>query len=407
MMTDLKLSVLFGIAARLLTFFNQVLSVPLTIALIGLSEFTRYNVMTAGIAWLITLGGCLLPSVVGDISRARSDNNIKDISEKVSSALTLMLLFCLLIALLYVVVYHNLGIEYHTLMFLTLLILFSSTSENIRQGLGENYKNSIYNGFSNLLSLACILALYYFKINTNLLIILIITIGSTALFKFANLLPLFRLFSLVRISYHSCTEMMRKALGFVLISIAYYLNNAGIVTILGYLKFDGVTEFVILQKIILIVMGVVVMIRNPLWGIIASSKYKGHGSTIYKQYLRVLKLYACLSIIIFLFIFCFLSPFIKIWAGGVHIDNVTLIVFSVYVVVIMVSYINSVLYYGLELFGKVSKLLVAEAIINFSSVMIIAKYNLELSYIFSVMIVTSIIINGFIFSLIKRTCLNV
>ncbi|WP_286782650.1 hypothetical protein [Leclercia sp. UBA1284] len=407
MMTDLKLSVLFGIAARLLTFFNQVLSVPLTIALIGLSEFTRYNVMTAGIAWLITLGGCLLPSVVGDISRARSDNNIEGISEKVSSALTLMLLFCLVIALLYVVIYHDLSIEYHTLMFLTLLILFSSTSENIRQGLGENFKNSIYNGFSNLLSLACILALYNFKINTNLLIILIITIGSTALFKFANLLPLFRLFSLVRISYHSCTEMMRKALGFVLISIAYYLNNAGVVTILGYLKFDGVTEFVILQKIILIVMGVVVMIRNPLWGIIASSKYKGHGSTIYKQYLKVLKLYACLSIIIFLFFYCFLSPFIKIWAGGVHIDNVTLIVFSIYVVVIMVSYINSVLYYGLELFGKVSKLLVAEAIINFVSVVIIAQHNLELSYIFSVMIVTSIIINGFIFSLIKRTCLNV
>ena len=40
---------------------------------IGINEFTRFNVITAGIAWLITVGGCLLPSLVGDISRAKED----------------------------------------------------------------------------------------------------------------------------------------------------------------------------------------------------------------------------------------------------------------------------------------------------------------------------------------------
>ncbi|HHF8074325.1 TPA: hypothetical protein ACPTXX_003026, partial [Escherichia coli] len=101
-MNDLKLSLIFGTLSRVITFVNQVLSVPLTIAIIGINEFTRFNVITAGIAWLITVGGCLLPSLVGDISRAKEDHNDIMISEKISSALTVMVIFIITVMIGYI-----------------------------------------------------------------------------------------------------------------------------------------------------------------------------------------------------------------------------------------------------------------------------------------------------------------
>lgn len=406
-MNDLKLSVLFGIASRFLTFLNQIFSVPITITLIGLNEFTRFNVMTATIAWLITLGGCLLPSVVGDIARAKSDHDYDSVTRKTSSALAVMFIFCLIISVAYILVFNDLGIEYNVLLVLTLLILFSSTAENIRQGLGENYKNAIYNGLSNFLSLLAILSLYFFKIETDLLIILVVSLGSTVLLKMANLAPLLVFFELNKVNKNDCYEMIRKAIGFLFISVAYYLNNAGLVTLFGYFSYPQLSEYVILQKIILILMGLVVMIRNPLWSIIASLNYKGNGNVIYHKYIKILRLYFLAVPIIIIFLCFGLPSFLKIWAGGIMIAKKDIILFSLYVAVLIFSYINSVMYYGLELFGAVSKLIMLEAIVNFSFAVVAVILNLHMIYIFLMLIITSLIINGLVFRLIKRTCLNV
>ncbi|MDE7983080.1 hypothetical protein OIF61_06765, partial [Escherichia coli] len=210
-MNDLKLSLIFGTLSRVITFVNQVLSVPLTIAIIGINEFTRFNVITAGIAWLITVGGCLLPSLVGDISRAKEDHNDIMISEKISSALTVMVIFIITVMIGYIFFFGVMDNERNLLLIFSILILLFSTAENVRQGLGENYKNAIYNGCSNLLSLVIILGLAYFEIKTNLQMVIIVMFGSITFFKLLNLLPLMRYFSLKHITFDSCKGMLDKA----------------------------------------------------------------------------------------------------------------------------------------------------------------------------------------------------
>lgn len=403
-MNDLKLSLIFGTLSRVITFVNQVLSVPLTIAIIGINEFTRFNVITAGIAWLITVGGCLLPSLVGDISRAKEDHNDIMISEKISSALTVMVIFIITVMIGYIFFFGVMDNERNLLLIFSILILLFSTAENVRQGLGENYKNAIYNGCSNLLSLVIILGLAYFEIKTNLQMVIIVIFGSITFFKLLNLLPLMRYFSLKYITFDSCKGMLDKATGFVFLSVAYYFNTAGLITVLNWLNYTKLTEFIILQKIILIVMGMVVMIRNPLWGVIAKMQYKGNSDLIIVNYRKVLRVYFYTApLLVIISVLC-IPFFLKMWAGGIVISYPDIIAFSIYLVSIVFSYINSVLYYGLELFNKISRILIVESIVNIICVLFVALMGLKLNMIFIVMTITSLFINYFISKIIKRTC---
>ncbi|EOZ5253837.1 hypothetical protein ACQSJA_000036 [Escherichia coli] len=403
-MNDLKLSLIFGTLSRVITFVNQVLSVPLTIAIIGINEFTRFNVITAGIAWLITVGGCLLPSLVGDISRAKEDHNDIMISEKISSALTVMVIFIITVMIGYIFFFGVMDNERNLLLIFSILILLFSTAENVRQGLGENYKNAIYNGCSNLLSLVIILSLAYFEIKTNLQMVIIVMFGSITFFKLLNLLPLMRYFSLKYITFDSCKGMLDKATGFVFLSVAYYFNTAGLITVLNWLNYTKLTEFIILQKIILIVMGMVVMIRNPLWGVIAKMQYKGNSDLIIVNYRKVLRVYFYTApLLVIISVLC-IPFFLKMWAGGIVISYPDIIAFSIYLVSIVFSYINSVLYYGLELFNKISRILIVESIVNIICVLFVALMGLKLNMIFIVMTITSLFINYFISKIIKRTC---
>ncbi|EFO2832084.1 hypothetical protein B6R18_26200 [Escherichia coli] len=92
------------------------------------------------------------------------------------------------------------------------------------------------------------------------------------------------------------------------------------------------------------------------------------------------------------------------WAGGIVISYPDIIAFSIYLVSIVFSYINSVLYYGLELFNKISRILIVESIVNIICVLFVALMGLKLNMIFIVMTITSLFINYFISKIIKRTC---
>lgn len=213
-----------------------------------------------------------------------------------------------------------------------------------------------------------------------------------------------RYFSLKYITFDSCKGMLNKATGFVFLSIAYYFNTAGLITALNWLNYTKITEFIILQKIILIVMGMVVMIRNPLWGVIAKMQYKGNSDLIIVNYRKVLRVYFYTApLLVIISVLC-IPFFLKLWAGGIVISYPDIIAFSIYLVSIVFSYINSVLYYGLELFNKISRILIVESIINIICVLFVALMGLKLNMIFIVMTITSLFINYFISKIIKRTC---
>lgn len=213
-----------------------------------------------------------------------------------------------------------------------------------------------------------------------------------------------RYFSLKYITFDSCKGMLNKATGFVFLSVAYYFNTAGLITVLNWLNYTKITEFIILQKIILIVMGMVVMIRNPLWGVIAKMQYKGNSDLIIVNYRKVLRVYFYTApLLVIISVLC-IPFFLKLWAGGIVISYPDIIAFSIYLVSIVFSYINSVLYYGLELFNKISRILIVESIINIICVLFVALMGLKLNMIFIVMTITSLFINYFISKIIKRTC---
>ncbi|MGK4404637.1 hypothetical protein ACNEQB_13575 [Escherichia coli] len=198
--------------------------------------------------------------------------------------------------------------------------------------------------------------------------------------------------------------MLDKATGFVFLSVAYYFNTAGLITVLNWLNYTKLTEFIILQKIILIVMGMVVMIRNPLWGVIAKMQYKGNSDLIIVNYRKVLRVYFYTApLLVIISVLC-IPFFLKMWAGGIVISYPDIIAFSIYLVSIVFSYINSVLYYGLELFNKISRILIVESIVNIICVLFVALMGLKLNMIFIVMTITSLFINYFISKIIKRTC---
>ncbi len=213
-----------------------------------------------------------------------------------------------------------------------------------------------------------------------------------------------RYFSLKYITFDSCKGMLDKATGFVFLSVAYYFNTAGLITVLNWLNYTKLTEFIILQKIILIVMGMVVMIRNPLWGVIAKMQYKGNSDLIIVNYRKVLRVYFYTApLLVIISVLC-IPFFLKMWAGGIVISYPDIIAFSIYLVSIVFSYINSVLYYGLELFNKISRILIVESIVNIICVLFVALMGLKLNMIFIVMTITSLFINYFISKIIKRTC---
>lgn len=213
-----------------------------------------------------------------------------------------------------------------------------------------------------------------------------------------------RYFSLKHITFDSCKGMLDKATGFVFLSVAYYFNTAGLITVLNWLNYTKLTEFIILQKIILIVMGMVVMIRNPLWGVIAKMQYKGNSDLIIVNYRKVLRVYFYTApLLVIISVLC-IPFFLKMWAGGIVISYPDIIAFSIYLVSIVFSYINSVLYYGLELFNKISRILIVESIVNIICVLFVALMGLKLNMIFIVMTITSLFINYFISKIIKRTC---
>ncbi|EPK5515909.1 hypothetical protein MWS65_004693, partial [Escherichia coli] len=230
-----------------------------------------------------------------------------------------MVIFIITVMIGYIFFFGVMDNERNLLLIFSILILLFSTAENVRQGLGENYKNAIYNGCSNLLSLVIILGLAYFEIKTNLQMVIIVMFGSITFFKLLNLLPLMRYFSLKHITFDSCKGMLDKATGFVFLSVAYYFNTAGLITVLNWLNYTKLTEFIILQKIILIVMGMVVMIRNPLWGVIAKMQYKGNSDLIIVNYRKVLRVYFYTApLLVIISVLC-IPFFLKMWAGGIVI----------------------------------------------------------------------------------------
>lgn len=146
------------------------------------------------------------------------------------------------------------------------------------------------------------------------------------------------------------------------------------------------------------------MIRNPLWGVIAKMQYKGNSDLIIVNYRKVLRVYFYTApLLVIISVLC-IPFFLKMWAGGIVISYPDIIAFSIYLVSIVFSYINSVLYYGLELFNKISRILIVESIVNIICVLFVALMGLKLNMIFIVMTITSLFINYFISKIIKRTC---
>ncbi|EOX1528307.1 hypothetical protein ACPD0R_003429, partial [Vibrio cholerae] len=184
---DLRYSLIYGSLTRLITLVNQVVAVPLVIYIIGIDEFTDLNLLTAGVAWIFSLGGTLLPSLVGDITRAYHDAEIGEIKKIIFNSICCLILFTVCATLIFLVFFNGSFSDGLLLVFIiSICNLIFSISDNIRIGLHQNYISNIYNGFSNLISLSLILLCYFFEIRIGLIEVIYITLGVPMLSKVLN-----------------------------------------------------------------------------------------------------------------------------------------------------------------------------------------------------------------------------
>lgn len=377
--------------------------------MIGIKQFGEFNVMTAGVSWLFSIGGSLLPSIVGDVTRANADNNRTKISIYFSSSIAVLLFFSLISTVIFLFLFGYKENTISAIYIISILTFIFSVSDNIRQGLHENYINTLNNGISNLVVIVLVFSFYFYNIKTSILDIVLITLGSNLIFKFFNFLLVWQRakLSFYLVDFKYCIKLIANAFGFVLLSLSYYINTAGILNVVNIYSKSDVGVFVLLQKISLILMGIIVMIRNPMWSMISKEIYIGGKVKVFETFRKIL------------FIFIFISPFFVVtsyyvmpfiiyqWSGKTVVMSVFLnSSFSFYLTLLAFSYINSVMYYGMELFNKISKFIVFDALFNLLSYTLILMLKFDIAYVYLSSSLSLIVLNFFIYQIIKGICVG-
>ncbi|MGL4754842.1 MAG: hypothetical protein ACRCXB_20930 [Aeromonadaceae bacterium] len=414
---DLKYSLIFGIISRIITLINQIFAVPLVIYIIGIEGFTKLNILTAGVSWVFSIGGTLLPSLVGDITRANHDSDLEKIYKVIFNSVFCLIIFSVLSTLFFLIFFSDKANPELVFVFIvSILNLVFSISENIRIGLHQNYKNNIYYGVANLISLLLVFFCYLCDFNIGLIGVIFITLGIPMLSKMCNFFAL-KSYMSIKLKYFDLIyqfDLIKKAVGFVFITMSYFLNTSGLILVAEIYNKSFIGEFIILQKFALITMGVIVMIRNPLWSLIYKEVHLGNQSIVYFKYRDVIKKYILVSPVFLLIGLLSINEVIYAWSSStVEMDKKTAIIFSIYLVVQGLSFINSVMYYGMELFNKIAVFLVLESAVNISLFVMFNQWtfdsimSFDIDHLFFVMVTTSFIANVAIFNVIKeRICLE-
>lgn len=402
---DLTYSFFYGILARSATLLYQVVSVPLVIALLGNEGFNKLNVLTAGVSWMFSLGGALLPTVVGDISRATINKEKNRINSCIFTAMALLVGFALIATLLMAPILIKASKEYVLVYLLSLFTFVFSIAENYRIAVQENYKNNIFIFFSNLIPVLIIFAMYSEKYNPSIIEMIFLNIGCVLFFKSVNFLFVIKKirFSTEYFDRSYSLKVIKQSYYFILLSLSFYLNTGGVLTVINKLSGEYISAFVVLQKLSLTLMGVVVMLRNPLWAKIAGDMHLGKGKEIAGQYSKILRWYLyCTPIIILVGIYL-VPGTIYYWSGKtIIIESWVSFTFALYVTLQVIAYINSIVYYGCELFKEVSIVLLAESLLNIMMLTILTKFNGGLEYVFALMSLTTAISGLIINRIIMR-----
>lgn len=393
---DLKLSIIYGIIGRIATLANQILSVPLIIILIGLDSFNQYTILIASISWFATLGGSLIPTLVGDVTRANAQSDIILVSKHVTNVLITLSIFFILCSIIFVLLYWLPERNLVVVFLLSIGILLLSVSDNIRQGFHETYKNSWFNGFSNLFSVIFLYIAYKLELKLDIAYVSLIMLGSTLFFKLLNMIFINKklCLSFTLFDYKYCIRLVKSARFFVLISLSFYLSTGALLTIVNKYSFHNITYVIMLQKLTLTLMGLLIMLRNPLWSIIAKEMYENNSDKVYFQYKKYL-----MSVILFLpvssaLVYYFSPLIISVWTNEeVLVQSSYMIEFSIYFSLQFLLYFNSIFYYGLEIFNKISKLLLIESLLVCTFAYLLFVNNCELKFLYIALSCSSFLLN--------------
>lgn len=399
---DLKLSVFYGTAGRAITLANQILSVPLIIILIGLDSFNRFNILIASVSWFASLGGSLVPSLVGDITRANARSDLSMLTKHIVNVLITLTIFIALCSVIFSVVFWPPELDLIIVFALTLCILIFSVSDNIRQGTHETYKNSWFNGFANLFSVCLLYFAFITKQSLDVHHIALIMLGSTALFKLLNFILVKRHLSLdFSKSFFDvilCKKIILSARYFVVIAISFYLTTGGLLTITNKFAPNELPYVIMLQKFTLTLMGIMVMIRSPLWSIIAKEIFQKNVHKVHLLYKKYFLILIALLLPIYIVVYFFTPSIVSLWTNyEVQVNPSYMCAFSFYFCAQTILYFNSIFYYGLEMFSEISLLLFFESVIACLSAYLVLSNSQTLDILYLCLGSSSLVLNVLLF----------
>jgi O-antigen/teichoic acid export membrane protein len=313
-------------------------SVPITLDYLGTERYGLWMAITAIVAFLgfadLGIGNVILNLV----SEASGKNDVEAARKCISNAFFMLIWISVGLAFLFVLIYPYVGWDQFfnvsssiarkeagpavaTFLACFLVNLPLSIIPRIQMGYQEGYLSSIWQGISNLLGLAGLVAIVHLKAGLPWLV-LVIT-GSPALGNLLNGISLFafqRPWLIPR--RHDLSALIAKQIvwvGFLFLilqvtnAITYSADNVIIARVLGP---EAVTNYAVPSKLFIIAPNILYMFLAPLWPAYGEASARGDDSWAKKTLGKAILATFVLCSLSALFLLAFGEKILQVWTGS-------------------------------------------------------------------------------------------
>lgn len=402
-MNDIKLSLLTSIACKAITFINQIISLPIMISFVGINGFAKYSVLVASVSWLASLGNSLLPMLVGQISRNCADGkpNLNDHLIKNSFLLlSIIALFITIFYGVYLFFYAQFNRNELVILLLTVSMMVFSISESVRQGLGQNFINNIFNGVTNLLSILFLVYISMFYkdifIDDKIFLLVVSFYGFLLVSKIINFFIIYDFKMKIEVDKTLMLSLLMSSKSYLFLVFCYFINNSGSVLLINkFFTNSETSEFLIFQKIFIIASGLLIMLRQPIWPYLCKEIHINGTSKIKKMFMKSESVFVILLMFGMVIFYYYEEVIISNWIGKrINFNSYDLLALCLYLFSLIYSQFLSIFYYGLELFDKVSVVVMYESIANITVGVLILYFLDDFSYFVVVLFLSNFIFSG-------------
>lgn len=381
----IKLSVLTSVLSKGVTIGVQMAALPLALHALGKERFGVYVMITALLSWINLASAGLFPGLTREISRA-------DCEDREHAAALFTAAFYLVAALSLMCGSIATGVLYFTPVdflfgagfelyadeirlggFVAIVLLVVQTiggvAESARAGLQEQYINNNWGTVGNLLSFALlVVAAQQFPF---VVVIVLAVNGSVAAAKLVNMMQLTMISHrhlLPRPSQWKpliAKVLIGSGTAFLLVQFSVLAVQQASTYVVGYLGGPGeVAVFSVMQRMIVLLGGVVVMFTQPVWPAVSEAMVRRDYQWAQKRASRLVCFLILYAVVVAVVIAIAGKTIIHHWVGNEVTPTVTLLVLTgAYFVVVVWNHVHYTLLIGVGRTWYPAVTLAAEAVV--------------------------------------------